>query len=164
MSATSCHGAPPGAEPLAALRRRFGAHFIVITRAWRREADARLAPLGLSHATASALLLLLRQPEAGLRQGALAAALGIEQPSLVPLLHQLGAAGLVERRADPADRRARSLRLTEAGAAAAEAAGAALEALRAEVLRGCDARGLGVAMEVLERMAVNLGRVPGDGA
>ncbi|WP_200845449.1 MarR family winged helix-turn-helix transcriptional regulator, partial [Roseomonas sp. 18066] len=146
----------------AALRRRFGAHFIVITRAWRREADLRLAPLGLSHATASALLLLQRQPGAGLRQGALAGALGIEQPSLVPLLDQLGAAGLVERRPDPADRRARSLHLTEAGAAAAATADAALEELRAGVLQGCGASELATAMQVLERMAENLGREPGD--
>ncbi|ONG57071.1 hypothetical protein BKE38_04755 [Pseudoroseomonas deserti] len=147
---------------MTALRRRFGAHFIVITRAWRREADLRLAPLGLSHATASALLLLRRQPESGIRQGALAAALSIEQPSLVPLLDQLGATGLVERRPDPADRRARSLHLTEAGLAAAASADSALEALRTEVLQGCGAAQLATAMQVLERVAANLGREPGD--
>lgn len=148
---------PPAAPPLPELFRRFGDHFVRITRAWRREADLRLAPLGLSHATASALLLLRARGDAPCRQGALAQALGIEQPSLVRLLDQLCAAGMVERHADPADRRARILHLTPAGRHAAERAEAALEALRAELLGTAAPQDLQAAMRVLEGMWQRLG-------
>ncbi|MDQ1081250.1 MarR family transcriptional regulator for hemolysin [Pseudoroseomonas cervicalis] len=146
-------------DPLALpeLYRRFGGHFIAVTRAWRREADLRLAPLGLSHATGLALLLLRDHAGEGCRQGRLAAALGIEQPSLVPLVDHLAGAGLVERRADPADRRARTLHLTELGSQVGEKATAALDALRAELLGESDPDDIAAALRVLETMAARLG-------
>lgn len=150
------------APALSDLFRRFGGHFLLIARAWRRAADLRLAPLGLSHATAAPLLLLRQRPGAGCRQHELAQALGIEQPSLVRLLDQLGRAGLVERRGDPADRRAKLLTLTAAGAAAAARADAVLEQLRAELLRDADPRDLDGAMRVLEHMRQALGAARGD--
>ncbi|WBV42921.1 MarR family winged helix-turn-helix transcriptional regulator [Pseudoroseomonas cervicalis] len=143
------------------LHRRFGGHFIAVTRAWRREADLRLAPLGLSHATALALLLLRDHAGEGCRQGRLAAVLGIEQPSLVPLLDHLAGAGLVERRPDPADRRARTLHVTREGGRIAEAAGAALDTLRAELLGDSDPDDIAAALRVLEAMAAKLGCPPG---
>jgi MarR family transcriptional regulator for hemolysin len=49
------------------------------------------------------------------RQKDLAAALGIEGPSLVRLLDGLERRGLIERREDGADRRARGIHLTHDG-------------------------------------------------
>jgi MarR family transcriptional regulator for hemolysin len=138
--------------PLSDLSRRFGGHFTLITRAWRREADLRLAGLGLSQATAVPLLMLHADPAQGCRQHELAHSLGIEQSPLVRLLDQLGAAGLVERHADPADRRVKALRLTLAGAEAAGQAEALLGALRQELLGEAAPEDLDAAMRVLERM------------
>lgn len=51
----------------------------------------------------------------GIRQHELAEQLAIESPSLVRLLDQLADNGLVIRRTDPADQRAKTLHLTQAG-------------------------------------------------
>ena len=50
-----------------------------------------------------------------MRQKELATALGIEGPSLVRLLDNLERRGLIERREDESDRRARGIYLTPAG-------------------------------------------------
>ena len=60
-------------------------------------------------------------------------AVGIEGPSLVRLLDQLGAAGLVVRQEDPTDRRAKVLSLTPAGRAVVATMETALERLREEI-------------------------------
>jgi len=61
-------------------------------------------------------LLLLGQFGEGIRQTDLAGMLGIEGPSLVPLIDALERAGLVERCDVPEDRRSKLLRMTAAGA------------------------------------------------
>ena len=48
-------------------------------------------------------------------QAALAAAIGADKTRLIPVLDDLQARGLIEREPDPADRRVRLLRLTDAG-------------------------------------------------
>ncbi|MBC9209725.1 MarR family transcriptional regulator [Roseomonas aerophila] len=156
---------PPASTPLSDLSRRFGGHFILITRAWRREADLRLAALGLSHATAMPLMLLHAHPVQGCRQHELAQSLGIEQSSLVRLLDQLAASGLLERRGDPVDRRAKMLILTPEGACKAEQADALLDTLRQELLGGADPADMDAAMRVLEQMWRVLGaqRHPANG-
>src|SRR6201997_4570869 len=90
-----------------------------LARAWRREADQALADHGLSQATALPLVVLLRWGKCA-RQGVLAEEIGIEGPSLVRLIDLLQAEGLVERREDPTDRRAKMLHLTEIGETKAE--------------------------------------------
>jgi MarR family transcriptional regulator, transcriptional regulator for hemolysin len=62
-----------------------------------------------------AALGLCRAAGRGVRQKELAAALGIEGPSLVRLLDDLERRGLIERREAEADRRARGIYLTAPG-------------------------------------------------
>src|SRR5260370_6314463 len=90
-----------------------------IGRLWRREADQALAAHGLSEATAIPLVVLLRRGKC-VRQCVLADEVGIEGPSLVRLIDLLQAEGLVERREDPTDRRAKMLHLTALGEIRAE--------------------------------------------
>ena len=78
----------------------------------RFEQRAREAQLGLTRAQWSVLAHLARQE--GINQTALAQILEIEPITLVRLLDRLQAAGLVERRPDQSDRRARVLYLTPA--------------------------------------------------
>src|ERR1700754_357221 len=95
------------------------AHLLVIHRAYRAAADEALAHYGLSQATAWPVIWAGRLGD-GVRQGVLAEAMGVEGPSLVRVLDQLVTAGLIERREDPLDRRAKTLHLTPAGHALRE--------------------------------------------
>jgi MarR family transcriptional regulator, transcriptional regulator for hemolysin len=78
----------------------------------RFEQRARAAALGLTRAQAAVLANLARQE--GINQAALAQLLELEPITLARLLDRLQAAALIERRADPKDRRAHLLYLTEA--------------------------------------------------
>ncbi len=76
----------------------------------RFEQHARAKQLGLTRSQAAVLGRLSRQE--GINQVTLAQQLELEPITLVRLLDRLQAAGLVERRPDPQDRRARALYLT----------------------------------------------------
>jgi DNA-binding MarR family transcriptional regulator len=67
-------------------------------------------------------------------QLALATALGYDKTRLIALLDGLEAAGLVARAPDPGDRRAKIVRLTEAGTRRLAAARADIGAMEEEVL------------------------------
>ncbi len=120
-------------DQLKELRRSFTLALLQAGRAWRRAADTVVGGYGLSEATALALLLIGRLAAAP-RQSELAEALSIEGPTLVRLLDQLCAVGLVTRREDPTDRRAKVLNLTGAGKEAVATIEAELVELRATVL------------------------------
>jgi MarR family transcriptional regulator for hemolysin len=92
----------------------FGRQLYVLSLALRREIDQRVRGFGLTDATWRPLLYLGRLGD-GVRQTDLAAALDIEDPSLVRLLDVLERAHLLERIDDPEDRRTKRLRMTETG-------------------------------------------------
>ncbi len=98
----------------ASPRARFGVRFALLARRWRRALDARLAEAGLSDATWVPLVHLQESGD-GITQKELAALVGIDGSSLVRLLDILCRQGLVERRVDASDGRARLVHLTEAG-------------------------------------------------
>ncbi len=77
----------------------------------RFEQLARATALGLTRAQAAVLANLARQE--GINQVSLAQILELEPITLARLLDRLQAAGLIERRPDPKDRRAHLLYLTE---------------------------------------------------
>lgn len=88
----------------------------------------------------------------GVRQGAFADELGVEGPSVVPLLDQMERAGLVERRIDATDKRARSLYLTDAGRALAGQAEERSIAIRSAVFDSIPDDDLAVALRVLDQV------------
>jgi MarR family transcriptional regulator for hemolysin len=92
----------------------FGFRVSRIARRLRQAIDAELRAFGLTEATWRPLAYVRRLGE-GVRQKELATALGIEGPSLVRLLDSLERRGLIERREDGTDRRARGIHLTPAG-------------------------------------------------
>ncbi|MHB2209132.1 MarR family winged helix-turn-helix transcriptional regulator [Methylobacterium sp. CM6257] len=120
------------------LQQAFTHALLTTGRHWRRAANAVAETHGLSDATAHPLIIIGRMAEEP-RQNALAEAVGIEGPSLVRLLDQLAAAGLVVRREDPSDRRAKVLGLTPRGRDVFEQIEAGLSSLRARVFAeiGC---------------------------
>ena len=87
---------------------------MLLARRWRRGLDHRLAEVGLTDATWSPLIHLQEMGD-GISQKQLAARVGIDGSSLVRLLDILERRGLIERRADPQDGRAKCIFITAAG-------------------------------------------------
>ena len=146
---------------LSPTRASLGRALVHTARGWRREVDRALAQYGLSEATALPLLTLARtagEDEGGIRQGALAAELGIEGPSLVRLLDALEAEGLVERRCDAADRRAKTLHLTDAGRTMVARIECVLNEVRARLLHLVDERDVETALRVLHAVQEEIRR------
>jgi MarR family transcriptional regulator for hemolysin len=135
----------------ASIRAEIGLLISRIGRLWRREADQALAEHGLSEATAIPLMILLRRGKC-VRQGVLADQVGIEGPSLVRLIDLLQVEGLVERREDPTDRRAKMLHLTALGEIRADEINRVLRRVRAYLLKDISGEDLAVTFEVLQRI------------
>lgn len=93
--------------------------------------DDALAPYGLTIGQFGTLVNLRRSRTIGI--AGLAEQLSADASTLSRLLKPLAAAGLVEISPDSADRRAKALRLTDAGAAKAHAAKAGWHAAQAQV-------------------------------
>ncbi len=102
--------------------------------------------------------MLSRQGE-NVRQGVLAEELGIEGPSLVRLIDLLQTEGLVERREDPTDRRAKTLHLTPAGEAKVERTNRILRRVRASLLKDIGSEELAITFETLQRIEQRASRV-----
>lgn len=135
-----------------AARAAFGPVIAQITRQWRRAVDRALQPFGLTEATWRPLLHLSRAPEA-LRQKQLAAALSLDGSAVVRVLDLLEGAGLIERREDDGDRRAKAILLTEAGRAMVETVEAASRQVREEALAGVSDEDLAAASRVLAQVS-----------
>jgi MarR family transcriptional regulator, transcriptional regulator for hemolysin len=116
----------------ANLLRDLTRNLLLAGRQWRKVARQAAAQHGVSEA-ASAPLLWIERLGTDVRQNALADAVGIEGASLVRLLDELQASGLITREPDPSDRRANSVNLTEAGWAIVREVNEALMALRLDV-------------------------------
>jgi MarR family transcriptional regulator for hemolysin len=119
-----------------------------LARIYRLGIDEALGGLGLSDAMALPVVVLGRRPE-GIRQNHLADELGVEGPSLVRLLDKLVDHGLVERREDPADRRAKIVTLTPEGQAHSQKASRVLDAFRANLLEGVSPDDIQASLRVL---------------
>ena len=94
-----------------------------VTLRWQREIAAALAPLGLTHVQFVLLACtwwLNTHGETDPNQLALARQAGTDVKMTSQVLAKLEAKGLVRREVDPADTRAKRLRVTEAGAALAQ--------------------------------------------
>lgn len=101
-------------EPPIQAKRLLGVRLVGLGRRWRQTLDTHLATQGLSDAAWAPLVHLQRLGD-GLSQSELAAAAGLDGSSLVRLLDILVEQGLIERRADAADRRVKRVYLTAPG-------------------------------------------------
>src|ERR1700736_2109889 len=132
----------------ANIRSEFGFLIARVSRLLRREADQAFAAHGLSQASAIPLIVLSRLGKC-VRQGALADEVGIEGPSLVRLIDLLQAEGLVERREDPTDRRAKMLHLTALGEMRADEINRGVRRVRAHLLKGVSGEDFAVKLQAL---------------
>ncbi|WP_233837036.1 MarR family winged helix-turn-helix transcriptional regulator [Paraburkholderia sp. ZP32-5] len=132
---------------LEALRRTVSSTLVVAARKWRRTSHDVLSAFNVSEACATPLLIASRLGSA-VRQVTLADHVGIEGPSLVRLLDQLCAAGLMRRDEDPEDRRAKTVVLTDEGRAVTAQMEEELVTLRAQALKGVSRGDLEAALRV----------------
>jgi MarR family transcriptional regulator, transcriptional regulator for hemolysin len=144
--------------PDESLMQQVMATLMVLSRSYRSAADKALVNYGLSQATAWPVLVVGRLGD-GIRQGALAEALGVEAPSVVRVIDQLDAAGLIERRESPEDRRARTLHLTEAGHAMRDRIEDVLVDFRRELFKDIDVSDLQACQRVFDTLKTSLGRL-----
>ena len=115
-----------------------GLVLVDVARLLRRRFEKALenAGLGLTVAEARTLAFVSRHP--GLRQSTLAEELCVEPMTLVGFLDRLEAAAPVERIQDPADRRAKLIRLTPNAAGVVRRIRAVGKTVREDAERGID--------------------------
>jgi len=143
-------------SPRGGIRAGFGAKVAQAARLWRRVVDHRMRPFGLTEATWLPLLHLARGP-AAMRQKELAASLSLDSSSVVRLLDALEAAGLIERREDDADRRAKAIVLTRLGRATVAKVERVADEVRGDALIGLSDKELATASHVLDHVCGRLG-------
>jgi DNA-binding MarR family transcriptional regulator len=122
--------------------------------ALRKAFDRRAVGLGVTRAQWKVLFRLTRQP--GLRQIELADMLDIEPITLSRIIDRLEEAGLVERAADPADRRAWRLHVTAKAQPIVEKLRAVADDMIAEAFGGIDPKDIETTRRVLGRVRENL--------
>jgi len=132
------------------LNREFAFMLNDVARMLRTYADHKAAQFGITRAQWVVLVRLDRSE--GLKQSELAEILDLQPISLTRLLDKLCESGLIERRADPVDRRAKRLFLTPAARPLLEKLGELGEELMATALAGVEREGV-------ERMVAQLGVV-----
>ena len=129
-------------------------------RAWRMKLDQRLKPMGLSQAKWRTLIHLSRAPEP-LTQSQIAERTGIEEPTLVSLLHRLEKEGWVVRKNSARDRRCKTVHLQPRTERVINRINATALKLRHELINDIPTRDMEVCMRVLNHVRERIDRAPG---
>jgi MarR family transcriptional regulator, transcriptional regulator for hemolysin len=124
--------------------------------ALRKAFDRRACGHGVTRAQWKLLFRLERNP--GLRQIELADMLDIEPITLSRIVDRLEEGGLVERVADPADRRAWRLHVTAKAQPLIEKLRAIADEMIAEAFAGIDPKDIEITRQVLGRVRENASR------
>jgi MarR family transcriptional regulator for hemolysin len=120
-------------------------------RAWRQKLDARLKPMGLSQAKWRTLMHL-SIAEGALTQAEIAARLGVEEPTVVNLLHRLEKESWITRNSSPHDRRCKMVLLGRRAQRVIAEINATAAKLRHELLADIGSGDLETCMRVLGRI------------
>ena len=136
--------------PPLSRRREFAFILNDVARLLRTYADHKAAQFGMTRAQWAVLVRLDRSE--GLNQSELAETLDLQPITLTRLLDKLCDSGLIERRPDPADRRAKRLFLTPAARPLLKQ----LASLGEETMSGATE---GLSQENIERMVTELATV-----
>jgi DNA-binding MarR family transcriptional regulator len=129
-----------------------------VARLMRRSFDERARSIGVTRPQWQVLSLLARNE--GINQGGLADILEVEPITLGRMIDRLQEAAMVERRADPADRRAWRLFLTPKGNELIDLMRPLAVEMLEIVLDGVEAAQREQLMGALDRMRSNLSRKP----
>lgn len=133
-----------------------------LSRLLRRRFDVRARTIGVTRPQWRMLTTLARNE--GANQGRLAELLDVEPITLCRMVDRLAEAGLVERRPDPADRRAWRIFLTDAAQPILDELRTHGDALIAEATAGISADEQAQLSALLIRLRANLTDQPEPGA
>lgn len=128
-----------------------------VSRLLRRRFDERARATGASVAQWRVLKLLVRHP--GANQGQLAELLEVEPITACRMIDRLEEAGFVERRRDPADRRAWRIHLTEKAGPVLDELHVLAADLIEETLQGFNSKQREELIAALEGLRANLTNV-----
>jgi MarR family transcriptional regulator, transcriptional regulator for hemolysin len=131
-------------------------------RAWRLKLDERLKPMGLSQAKWRTLIHLSIAP-GPLTQAEIAKHLGIEEPTLVTLLHRLEGDRWVARKNSSQDRRCKTVHLAPRAQRVIEQIKTKAFQLRHELLDDIPASELRACIRVLDRIRQKAEKGNGNG-
>jgi MarR family transcriptional regulator for hemolysin len=120
-------------------------------RAWRQKLDQRLKPMGLSQAKWRTLMHLSLAGNA-LTQAEIAARLGVEEPSVVTLLHRLEREDWITRSNSLRDRRCKMVLLGRRAQRVISRINASAETLRHELMADISKSQLQTCMKVLSHI------------
>jgi MarR family transcriptional regulator for hemolysin len=149
-------------EQDAYLLRDLTRDLLLSGRLWRKMARAAASRHGVSEAASAPLIWIGRLGE-NVRQNVLADAVGIEGASLVRLLDELQASGLITREPDPADRRANSVNLTARGKTVVDEVNDTLTALRLEIFGPIPRADMDAAIRIFKAIEAAAGATSGTG-
>jgi MarR family transcriptional regulator, transcriptional regulator for hemolysin len=147
----------PPENPAADLNVFLTRKIMRFARRWRAIANEHLSRIGHTQARWEALYWIAVS-QGGATQRELAECVGIEEPTLVRMLHRLEQEGLVERRASQADRRTKTIVLTKAAEPHLKAMSGVIDKLRVDVLWNIREEEIKLAVDVLDRMLEHLER------
>jgi MarR family transcriptional regulator for hemolysin len=140
--------------PAQPMNREFAFTIMDVARMIKTYADQRGRQFGISRAQWAVLVRIDRSE--GLKQSELAEILDLQPISLTRLLDRLADNKLIERRADPSDRRANRLFLTPAARPLLGQLADLGEDMMATVLDGLDAKTVERTLRDLEHVRENL--------
>jgi MarR family transcriptional regulator for hemolysin len=130
---------------------KFGQLLHGTARAWRQKLDERLKPMGLSQAKWRTLLHLSLAGDA-LTQAEIAARLGVEEPTVVTLLHRLERENWITRTNSALDRRCKMVLLGRRAQRVIAEINSSANTLRHELLADIPNSDLQMCMTVLTRI------------
>ena len=139
--------------------RNFGFLLKELSRRYVQRFEVRAREISLTLPQCKVLARL--EKNEGVSQARLAELAEVDAMTMVRILDRMEADGLLERRPDPADRRARCLYITAKAKPLLEEIWRLSDATRAEVLEGIGQHERDVFISVLERIHVNLCRLEG---
>lgn len=141
---------------------RFGFLLHDVSRMRRIVIDRALKPLGITRSQWWLLAFLSRRD--GMTQTALATDLDLTKVAIGGLIERLEQGGLVERRADSGDARARRVYLTRPGHRLIDRLRASVDRVEAEIMAGVSVEEQDQAMRTLAKLKETLGSLIGQGA
>lgn len=136
-------------------RTAFGLNLVMLGKRWRRMMDQHARQIGLSEA-AWPPLLHLGLSGGGITQTDLAMRAGVDGSTLVRVIAHLIETRLVERRADPHDRRAKRLFLTRQGEVAVSAICRSINDMEKRILAAFPEEDIHHAAAMIRRIAHSL--------
>lgn len=131
-----------------------------MSRKIRTAFNKQVTAHGLTYPRARALFRLAKKQN--MTQRELACELELEQATLVRLLDRMEEHGLIERRADPNDRRVKLLVLTSHGEEQATLVRSIADRLREQIFQDIDQAQLGAGLALLGQISANVAELEHD--